>query len=344
MSSFSLLIRKWYRQNKRNLPWRSTQNPYFIWLSEIILQQTRVDQGLPYYKKFTSHFPTIHDLANADENKVLNLWQGLGYYSRARNLHAAAKQILTYHNGVFPNNYKDIRNLKGIGDYTAAAICSFSYELPHAVVDGNVYRVLSRYFNDPTPIDSSEGKKLFSQLATDLLDENRPGEHNQAIMELGALICTPKSPNCQNCPIQDNCLALRNNTFSNLPLKSKKIKIKNRYFNYLVDVTNPILYKREGKDIWENLYEFPLVETTMPILTPSKNDFISKNWSFELSEKKTPLYVKKHILTHQHIHAHFWSVKNLKQQNEDVKIQALAKNEDYPLPRIISLFLEDFYE
>ena len=225
MTDFNLLITNWYRQNKRDLPWRLTTDPYKIWLSEIILQQTRVDQGLSYYLKFVKEFPTIQALANASEQQVLALWQGLGYYSRARNLHFTAKTISNELNGKFPNSFTSLKKLKGIGDYTAAAIASFSYNEITPVVDGNVYRVLSRVFNIATPIDSSQGKKLFYELAGELISKENPGEFNQSIMEFGALWCKPQNPKCEDCPLQENCLAFENDTVKLLPVKDKKIKI-----------------------------------------------------------------------------------------------------------------------
>ena len=207
MTDFSILIQAWYRQNKRDLPWRESKDAYKIWLSEIILQQTRVDQGLAYFEKFVHHYPTVFDLAAAPEDEVLNLWQGLGYYSRARNLHAAAQTVVNDFNGVFPADYKKILSLKGVGDYTASAISSIAFGLPHAVVDGNVYRVLARYLCNDTPIDSSKGKKDFKQIAQELLDEKHPGDHNQAVMELGALVCLPRNPQCEICPIRNTCMA-----------------------------------------------------------------------------------------------------------------------------------------
>ena len=343
MSSFSLLIRKWYRQNKRDLPWRSTQNPYFIWLSEVILQQTRVDQGLPYYLKFTETFPTVFDLAHADENKVLNLWQGLGYYSRARNLHTAAKQIVENYKGKFPKDYKSIRSLKGVGDYTAAAISSFCYELPYPVVDGNVYRVIARYFNEATPIDTTEGKKTINQFAEEVFDASNPSEHNQAIMELGALICTPKQPKCESCPLQESCLAYRSNTVTSLPQKAKKTKVTKRYFNYLVDNDSPVLYKRVGQGIWKNMYEFPLIETCSPIEDNPTEQLTSNDWTYTNLVNDQAVFEQKHVLSHQHIYAAFWLVEGLSLKNNTLITQPFHKKEDYPLPRIISRFIEAFH-
>ena len=267
MADFHLLISNWYRQNHRDLPWRNTRDPYLIWLSEVILQQTRVDQGLSYYLKFAEHFPEVLDLAEADEQDVLKLWQGLGYYSRARNLHAGAKQIRDQFGGQFPEDFKSIRSLKGIGDYTAAAISSFAFDLPHAVVDGNVYRVLSRYFDINTPIDSGTGKKMFNDLAQSLIEPEEAATHNQAIMELGALVCTPRSPQCHACPLNNSCLALQNGTIEQRPVKTKRGKVKDRYFTYLIFLDNDrtFLQKRVAKDVWQHLFQFPLIESQEPL-------------------------------------------------------------------------------
>ena len=227
MSDFSLSIRDWYRLNKRELPWRNTSDPYFIWLSEIIMQQTRVEQGINYYLKFINNYPTITHLANAEEKDILNDWQGLGYYSRARNLHWSAKLIRDEFNGEFPNNYLTILKLKGVGEYTAAAISSFAFSEQKAVVDGNVYRLLSRFFDIEIPIDSSKGKKYFQKLADELIVSDNPAEHNQAIMEVGTIVCKPSSPNCQTCPLQVSCLSNQNKTILTRPVKSKKVKVRN---------------------------------------------------------------------------------------------------------------------
>lgn len=254
----------WYLQNKRELPWRKTKDPYRVWLSEIMLQQTRVAQGLPYFLKFTEAFPTVFDLAKAEESEVLKLWQGLGYYSRARNLHFTAKYISEELEGVFPKSYKELLQLKGVGDYTASAIASICYDESFAVVDGNVYRVLSRYFGVATSINSTKGIKEFKELAQTVIDETQPGVYNQAIMDFGALHCKPQNPLCDECPLAESCVALANNSVKELPVKEKKIKIKKRYFNYLVPVTEDnqtVLEERVGKGIWQGLYQFPLVET-----------------------------------------------------------------------------------
>ncbi len=340
MVNFTLLIRQWFRQNKRLLPWRTTNNPYFIWLSEILLQQTRVEQGLPYYLDFTESYPTVSDLANASEQEVLRKWQGLGYYSRARNLHAAAKFIHVELNDEFPKTFKEIKKLKGVGDYTAAAISSFAFNLPHAVVDGNVFRVLSRYFNDETPIDSTQGKKVFSQYAQELIDLEEPAEHNQAIMELGALVCTPKNPNCDACPLQESCLAFKAKTINVLPAKSKKTKVKKRYFHYLVDASNNyVIEKRDFKDIWQNMYQFPLYETDFEYPRNEILHNIKDSFNVEFLNQE-PLHEVKHILSHQHIYTSFWLVSfhDLPENSIQVKSEEI---DDYPLPRVIDRFLEE---
>ncbi len=330
MSDFSLSITNWYRLNKRDLPWRSTKDPYKIWLSEIILQQTRVDQGMSYYKKFVRNYPTIYDLAEAEEQDVLNDWQGLGYYSRARNLHTAAKEVALNQNGVFPNKFTEIKKLKGVGDYTAAAIASFAFNEPKAVVDGNVYRVLSRVFDIDTPIDSAQGKKVFQSLADELIDSNNPAEHNQAIMEFGALICTPK-PNCTECVLSDNCIAKQNSTIENRPVKSKKIKVRDRYFHYLIYYknNNTIIQKRDKKDIWQNMYEFPLIESEQ---VPKEIIISSKKISTE----------RKHILSHQRIHTKFYHINEIPETlNSDWLVINQSEIQDYPLPRLIDKYLEE---
>lgn len=331
MSDFSLSIREWYRQNYRKLPWRETTDPYKIWLSEVILQQTRVEQGLSYYLKFVKHYPTVNDLASASEQAVLNDWQGLGYYSRARNLRKTAQQIVAVHQGVFPDNYDELIQLKGIGPYTAAAISSFAFQEKKAVVDGNVYRVLSRYFLIDTPIDSSEGKKTFQALADELISTNSPGEHNQALMELGAMVCTPKTPNCANCPLSNSCLSHATKRQTEFPKKKSKTKVRDRYFAYLVNYWDNklILQERLRKDVWQHLYEFPLIE-----LRASEDiSRIPKNYTLH--------FTCKHILSHQRIHAQFFIAKEkpgeIAQNQQIVSIEQLDK---YPLPRLIDKYLE----
>lgn len=338
MVIFSSLIKDWYRLNYRDLPWRSTNDPYKIWLSEIILQQTRVDQGLNYYLKFVSKYPSVNDLADADQDEVLNLWQGLGYYSRARNLHAAAKHIKENYRGVFPSTYEDIHDLKGVGDYTASAIASFAFNLPHAVVDGNVYRLLSRYFNIDHPIDSAVGKKEFKLLAQELLDDKDPAQHNQAIMEMGALVCTPKNPACDNCPLNESCEAKRLGTVLNLPVKSKKTKVRNRYFHYLILIEDGqiVLKKRESGDIWEGLYDFPLIELNKAEESP---ELMAAQMNISELERHGSF---KHILSHQRIYAEFWSGKsaNFNSLKGTYKIVKLNDLEDFPMPQLLIRYLE----
>ncbi|RZL34004.1 MAG: A/G-specific adenine glycosylase, partial [Pedobacter sp.] len=266
--NFSKQLTKWYLQNKRDLPWRKTQNPYLIWLSEIMLQQTRVAQGLPYYNAFILAFPTVFDLANASEEQVLKLWQGLGYYSRARNMHKTAQIVANDFKGIFPDNNKDLLKLKGVGDYTAAAIASFSFGEKIPVVDGNVFRVLSRVFDIETDISNACAKKEFQELALELMNNENPALFNQAIMEFGALQCVPKNPDCENCIFNTACLALKNDKVGSLPYKSKKTKVVDRFFNYLIfedEQNKTIVQKRTEKGIWHNLYEFPLIEMTKNI-------------------------------------------------------------------------------
>lgn len=309
MTDFVLQITDWYRQNARILPWRSTTDPYFIWLSEVILQQTRVDQGLNYYLRFTETFPKITDLANAEEDQVLKVWQGLGYYSRARNLHKTAKIVQENYHGEFPNNYNEIIALKGIGPYTAAAIASFAFNLPHAVVDGNVYRVLSRYFGIDTPIDSTEGKKIFQSLADELIPKDQPALFNQAIMEFGAIYCTPNNPPCENCILLDTCASGRYGLANKRPVKASKTKVRNRYLHYFHLVSNDeiAVRKRGSNDVWEGLYEFPVIETEAPDLNPDQ----LPSWINKINEVT---FSAKHILSHQRIHARFYRISTLKQE------------------------------
>jgi A/G-specific adenine glycosylase len=299
----------WYTQNKRELPWRSTKNPYFIWLSEIILQQTRVEQGLNYFLKFIEEFPTINYLSEATQDQILKLWQGLGYYSRARNMHQTAKIIVSNHGGVFPAHSIDLLKLKGIGPYTAAAIASFAFNEPIAVLDGNVFRVLSRLFEEKTPINSTKGKKIFTKLAQEFLNLNFPALHNQAIMELGALICKPQNPDCQNCPLIQSCLAFKNQTFKSLPVKEKKLKVKSRYIYYLFFVYNEktLLRKRLSGDIWEGLYDLPNFESEIPL-----NEIVIRKNMLDFASnaiKIQKIYDLKHQLTHRTIFAEFYKIE-----------------------------------
>lgn len=339
MDFFNSGIHRWYSLNKRELPWRNSCNPYFIWLSEIIMQQTRIDQGWAYYLKFTEVFPTINDLANASEDQVLKLWQGLGYYSRARNLHFTARFLQKHFQGKFPEDYTSIRSLKGIGDYTAAAIASISFHLEYPAVDGNVYRVLSRFFGIHDPIDTSAGKKVFYQFAKELIKGTDPGMHNQAMMEFGALQCTPQKPDCPKCPLAARCFAFGFNKIANLPFKLNKTKQRHRYFNYLVFEYDRFtwLRQRNNKDIWKGLFEFPLIETTE--LTGIDQVLTHDNWSELTNEASYSVRHisnwKIHILSHQKIHYRFihfelagengMSAQLLKVNKEDILSFAVPK-------------------
>lgn len=335
MADFTASIQVWYRQSKRALPWRENKNPYYVWLSEIMCQQTRVDQASNYFLAFKKAFPQVTDLANADEDKVMRMWQGLGYYSRARNLHATAKIITSEFGGIFPKEYNDILALKGIGEYTASAISSISFNLPHAVVDGNVYRVLSRYYGIELPIDSAKGKKHFKTLANELLDRKNPGEYNQAVMEFGALQCVPKSPVCDNCPLKDSCCALSDKKIALLPIKEKKTKTKNRYLDYFVitDGKKLLVKKRDKKDIWQGLYDFPCRDSFKKLPPPEDeiNTFNPKNYFLD--------YQAKHILSHQIIYANFWVTKVNGIQNSDYGSVTIKNLFDLPKPQLLVKYL-----
>ncbi|MDQ3535291.1 MAG: A/G-specific adenine glycosylase, partial [Bacteroidota bacterium] len=308
--NFSIALQDWYDQNKRDLPWRNTTDPYKIWLSEIILQQTRVRQGLPYYQEFLYHFPSIEDLAIASEEDILRIWQGLGYYSRARNLHACAREITLNRNGLFPDNYKDLLTLKGVGSYTAAAIASFAFKEVVAVIDGNVVRVLSRVFGIESDINTPKGKKHFTEKANELLDINNSDKYNQAIMEFGALQCMP-IPKCPTCIYQTSCFAYKHNLQKVLPHKAKKIKKKERHFFYFVLEYRDMIFmkKRTGKDIWEGLYDFYLVEESLPKELNSLQDQFIKNLVAKNYEIEEHPYLYQHKLTHQKIIARFYHIK-----------------------------------
>jgi len=329
----------------RDLPWRNTRDPYLIWLSEVILQQTQVSQGLAYYLRFSEKYPTVQHLAQANEEQVLKLWQGLGYYSRARNMHAAAKQIVREHSGVFPDEYESIRNLPGVGDYTAAAIASFAYRQAHAVVDGNVYRVLARVFGISTAIDSTAGKKQFRQLAESVLDRRRPDIHNQAIMEFGALYCRPASPDCENCIFNEKCVAHLKGLVNTLPVKAKKQKVRDRFFNYVVPVDNKgnvAISRREKKDIWQGLYEFRLLETAEPC--PQENFVKLPELQSVVGKQYEVLHISKeyrHILSHQNLHTRFYVIRHKNKVHSKDHTIPLNKLTNYAFPRLIEKFLED---
>ncbi len=343
---FSNSLIKWYLNNKRDLPWRNTHNPYNIWLSEIMLQQTRVAQGLPYYLDFISTFPTVFDLAKAPEEKVLKHWQGLGYYSRARNLHYTAQFVASELKGEFPNNYKDLLKLKGIGEYTAAAIASFSFNEAVPVVDGNVFRVLSRYFDIETDISLASAKKEFTDLAFGLMPKNDPATFNQAIMEFGALQCVPKNPDCQNCIFNSSCGALQKKKVPSLPVKLKKTKISYRFFNYLVfedDKKNTLIHKRDQKGIWQNLYEFPLIETENELDLNSVSELIINNYQSEyeiVGISNGDANGQIHKLSHQHLNINFWKVKVKGEIPSAINGTSIKK---FPFPKVIFNFIEKEY-
>lgn len=335
----------WYEAHGRTLPWRTTREAYRIWLSEVILQQTRVEQGKAYYLRFTEHFPTVYDLATASEDEVLKLWQGLGYYSRARNLHAAAKQVVEEFGGSFPDTVEALRTLRGVGDYTAAAIASIAFDRPAAVVDGNVYRVLARLFDLETPIDTTEGKRTFAALAEELLERQRPATYNQAIMDFGALVCTPQSPACTDCPLRDHCQALVAKSVALRPVKQGRTKIRDRYFSYLhlTDGSRTLLHRRTAGDIWQGLYEFPLIET------PSEVDFahlttteefqrLVGNSRFRLTATRR---MAAHQLSHQRLHATFYRIE-VDRLPTDTEMLCIAESTlgDYAVPRLTEKHLE----
>lgn len=349
MDFFNIPLHSWFSLHKRDLPWRNTSDPYKIWLSEIILQQTRIDQGLEYYNRFVDEFPTIHHLANATEDKVLKLWQGLGYYSRARNLHATAKQIVEKHKGNFPSSYNDILGLKGIGEYTAAAIASISFNLSYPTVDGNVFRVLSRFFGIFDPIDSTTGKKTFDKLAKELIKDTDPAFHNQALMEFGALQCTPKNPECLECPLSEKCYAYNNQRINELPVKQNRIKQRDRYFNYLViDDTKTLMLRKRGEtDIWRNMYELPFIEKT----EKTEVDEVLKAGDLKniISSKSIQSISgvsnwKIHILSHQRIHYRFITIIPTNDFVCATNIIRVNKQDifNFAVPRLLEAFFDNY--
>jgi A/G-specific adenine glycosylase len=342
--SFAPKILNWYHEHQRDLPWRQTRDPYRVWLSEIILQQTRVAQGMPYYLSFVETFPTVYDLAEAPEEQVLKLWQGLGYYSRARNLHTTAKMVVSEFDGQFPHTYEELKTLKGVGDYTASAIASFCFDVPEPVVDGNVYRVLSRYFGVDIPINSTEGITYFKELAREVMDAENIRDYNQGIMEFGAIQCAPKKPYCLLCPLQESCVALKENKVDILPIKLNKTKVRNRYFNYLVWLDgngNTVLEQRKGKGIWQNLYQFPLLETDGPLEDGEIEEKMKVNHT-PLEIETLSLYNNEpiiHKLSHQHLHTQFWILKTSHILEEGIPWK---KIHDFPVPVLIADFIKTF--
>ncbi len=345
-SWFSRALLPWYRENRRSLPWRNTRDAYRIWLSEVILQQTRVDQGLAYYQRFVERYPDVRSLAEAPDGEVMKLWQGLGYYSRARNLLAAARAVTRDHGGRFPDTLHGLRALQGVGAYTAAAIASIAYDRPTAVVDGNVYRVLARVFGIDTPIDGTAGRKAFAELADDLIDPAHPGDHNQAVMELGATVCTPRSPACDRCPLAGRCIARKEGRIATLPVKAGRTVVRERHFHYLVigDGRHIVLHQRTGRDIWRDLYQLPLVETAGPstrkAVTAAAADLIGR--PVELGSPSVPV---KHVLSHQVIHARFWPVKSPgsgRLPTGWVKVDR-AGLRTHAVPRLVDRYLEAYF-
>lgn len=334
---------RWYDENPRPLPWKSDKDPYKIWLSEIILQQTQVSQGLPYYLHFIEAYPTVRDLADASTDEVMKSWEGLGYYSRVRNLHAAAKFIANERDGVFPDDYTGLLELKGVGPYTAAAIASFAYDLPHAVIDGNVYRVLSRYFGVYEAVDTTIGKKIITQLADQLISRDIPAAYNQAIMNFGALVCKPKAPVCHTCPLSNRCRAKADGSTDLLPIKSKRLIRKQRYFHYLIiiDGDNTYVEKRGVDDIWKSLYQFPILETSGVTPITSLQNWMP-GYDLHLNKPKTEL---KQTLTHQEIHGLFYIVRDF---NADTLPDSWVKKpisslDTLAFPKMIRTFISDYF-
>lgn len=343
MSRFGEILIRWYQENKRDLPWRETKDPYKIWISEIILQQTRVVQGYDYYCRFVERFPDVLSLARADEDEVMKYWQGLGYYSRARNLHEAARSIAV--RGAFPDTYEEVRKLKGVGDYTAAAICSFAYDMPCAVVDGNVYRVLSRWLGITEPIDTGRGKKVFAELADELLEKSASALYNQAIMDFGAVQCVPSSPSCLFCPLSESCVALQKGLVDVLPVKQHKTKVSTRYFIYFYVRAGAytFLHKREAGDIWHNLYEFPLVEVDREVAEeeiPGLPEYVRMFGKCEVQTVRTIARQVKHVLSHRVIYADCYEVTITDgEMPQGPFLKVLTEDmHKFAVPRLISRF------
>ncbi|MDR0765542.1 MAG: A/G-specific adenine glycosylase [Odoribacteraceae bacterium] len=347
MSETGEVLIAWYEVNRRELPWRETRDPYLVWISEVILQQTRVAQGLEYYLRFTRRFPDVSSLAAAGEEEVLKYWQGLGYYSRARHVHAAAREIMERFDGVFPSTYEEVLSLKGVGEYTASAICSFAHGLPRATVDGNVTRVLSRLHGVDIPADSGEGRRCFTALAREMMVTRDPGLYNQAMMEFGALQCVPRSPACGECPLVERCVAFATRRVALLPVKRGKTVVKPRYFHYLRVRSGgmTLLSRRTGKDIWQHLHEFPLIETD----EPAGFDELCRDDRFRelldgvtlasVAERVAP---RKHVLSHRVIHARFYDLEVTAFSPAMQRYTRVPDNEvgEYAVSRLMQYYLE----
>lgn len=346
MTNFEQLLYEWYHFNGRDLPWRRTTDPYQIWISEVILQQTQVVQGLDYYHRFLARFPNVYVLANSLEDEVLKAWQGLGYYSRARNAHAAAKIIVNDYNGVFPADYKLIRALPGIGDYTAAAIASFCFQLPYAVVDGNVFRFFSRLFALDAPIDTGAGKKLFFAKANEMLDRQQPHLFNQAVMEFGNLVCTPNNPKCEHCPFLQSCQAYSLGRVLEFPVKAKRMERKKRFLHYFIfdrPDGNTVIERRNHRDIWHGLYQFPLMEVDRPVDDTLVYEHLAQLYPGAVFQGQR-VGERRHLLTHQELLVTFWSLSmgaiNVRPGQLLVSVNDLDK---YAFPQLIAAFLEVFF-
>ncbi len=353
---FRKILLHWHENHHRPMPWKGSKDAYTVWLSEVILQQTRVEQGLPYFEKFIEKYPTVESLAKANDDDVMKVWQGLGYYSRARNMLVAAREIHEKYHNKFPENFEQLKQLKGIGSYTAAAIASFAFDLPHAVLDGNVYRVLSRINAVETPIDSSKGKKQFEKLADKFLDKKHPAQYNQAMMDFGATQCTPKNPKCDDCIFNKTCKALQLNVVANLPVKEKRLKKTNRYFNffYVTDGKYILIEKRTQDDIWQNLFQFPLFESEMQLtkkelLKPSRSKHHTLLKKLTATQKKN-LHLgvlKKQALTHQQLFIQFYllKLKDVKKfAADDLSFIDLELIHLYAFPKAIAEFLNGLKE
>ena len=347
LASLRVKLHEWYNRNKRDLPWRKTKDPYRIWLSEIILQQTRVNQGLPYYNKFITNYPDVSALANSPQEKVLKDWEGLGYYSRARNMHQSAKQLVGEFGGEFPSTLSDIKRLKGVGDYTAAAIASFAFNLNAAVLDGNVFRVLSRLYGEKTPINSSQGKKVFQKLADNFIDPQDPATHNQAIMEFGSQFCVPKNPSCMECIFKESCIAYKNGEVFELPFKEKKKYDRKRFLNYfLLECDNSVYIQKRAKGIWQGLYQFPLLESEELIEeTELKRLMRDESLSIDLMDLNRVHSLPLHKLSHQSLYLKVWHFKALEFKDLEffgpLELLPMGSLDNLAFPRPLRKFLDE---